>query len=58
MWVKLIRFGYLTEEDKQGHEPFSSDEEMYKTYSGYYNIEVTSNTPLKIIKFQLIPRKT
>ncbi|MHA1923271.1 MAG: ASCH domain-containing protein [Candidatus Heimdallarchaeota archaeon] len=53
-WIKLTRFRYLTEEDKQGHESFSTDEEMYRTYSGYYDTNVTPDTPLKIIKYKLM----
>ncbi len=52
--VKKTTFGELTEEDWEGHEEFSSQEEMYKTYSKYYNRQVDKNTPLKIIKFELI----
>jgi len=44
----------LTEEDKKGHEAFTSDKEMYDTYSKYYQIEVTPNTTIKIIRFSLI----
>ena len=53
-WIKSTRFGYLTEEDKKGHESFSSDEEMYRTYSRYYNINVTPDTPLNVIKYELL----
>lgn len=53
-WVKCTRFEYLSEEDKEGHEPFSKDEEMYDTYSRYYNMKVTPETPVKIIKYKLI----
>ncbi len=52
--VKETTFGELTEEDKEGHEEFSSDEEMYVTYSKYYKMEVKPQTKLKIIKFKLI----
>ena len=31
LWVKETKFGLLTEDDKEGHEKFSSDEEMYTT---------------------------
>lgn len=43
--------GELTEEDKSGHERFSSDEEMYKTYEKHYNRQVTSETQVKIVWF-------
>ena len=54
LWVKETRFGYFTGEDKEGHERFSSDEEMYATYSRYYNMEVTPETEVKVIKYRLI----
>src|SRR5947209_4915394 len=44
--------GELTKEDKEGHEKFSSDEEMYKTYSGYYNKPVGPETTIKLIRFK------
>lgn len=44
----------LTEEDKQGHENFYSEERMYRTYKKYYNKEISENTPIKIIKFELL----
>lgn len=52
--VREVPFKDLTEEDLDGHEKFSSDEEMYETYSGYYNQPVTKDTLVKIIKFKLI----
>jgi hypothetical protein len=47
------RLGDLQEDDWQGHEKFVSDEEMYKTYSGYYNREVTEDDLVKIINFEV-----
>ncbi|HLD56905.1 MAG TPA: ASCH domain-containing protein [archaeon] len=52
--VRETTFGDLTKEDKEGHEKFSSDKEMYETYSGYYKIDVTTKTNVKVIKFKLI----
>ena len=52
--VKQTTFGNLAEEDWDGHEKFSSDEEMYKTYEGYYGRPVDQNSPVTIIKFELI----
>lgn len=52
--VKLKTFEELNEDDWMGHESFNSKEEMYKQYSLYYNQKVTSKTPLKIIKFELL----
>lgn len=48
------KFGDLSPEDKSGHEDYESDEEMYKTFSGYYNTEVNADTELKIIHFKLV----
>ncbi len=51
--VKETIFGELTDEDWDGHEKFSSDEEMHRTYSKYYHRQVGKNSPVKIIKFEL-----
>lgn len=52
--VLVKKMSELTKEDKKGHEKFKDDLEMYETYSGYYNREVTSQTEVKIIRFELI----
>ncbi len=52
-WVKRTTFDRLTVEDREGHEPFASEEEMYETYEQYYGREITADTPLKVIKFRL-----
>ena len=52
--VKETTFGELTEEDWDGHEKFPSEEELYKTYSKYYNYQIDKDTPLKVIKFELV----
>jgi len=52
--VRETTFGELTNDDKAGHEAFANDEEMYATYSRYYNMAVTPKTNLKIIKFRLM----
>ena len=54
--IKEITFGELSEKDKMGHESFVNDEAMYTTYSRYYNITVTSETNLKIIRFKLVDK--
>ena len=51
--VKETAFKYLNDNDWDGHEKFSSPEEMYKTYSKYYKTKVTKNTIVKIIKFNI-----
>ncbi|MDD2935524.1 MAG: ASCH domain-containing protein [Candidatus Pacebacteria bacterium] len=52
--VRETTFGNLTEDDWDGHEKFESEKQMYETYSGYYNREVTKDSPVKVIKFELI----
>ncbi len=47
-------FGKLTDEDKKGHEHFVTIEQIYKTYTKYYKKEVTSQTLVKIIWFELL----
>lgn len=51
--TKETTFSELTEEDWKGHEKFESIEEMYATYSKYYNREVAPESPVKVIKFDL-----
>lgn len=52
--VKITTFWKITFEDIEWHEKFDTHEEMLKTYSSYYNIEVTNETELKIIKFKIL----
>lgn len=54
LWVKETTFGELTDEDKAGHEKFNSDQDLYNTYSRYYSVRITPDTPLKVIKFRLL----
>ena len=49
--MQVRTLGTLTDEDWDGHERFSSPEEMYTTYQGYYDREVDENTEVKILKF-------
>lgn len=52
--VKETSLGNMNNEDLEGHEKYSSDEEMYKTLSKYYNNKkVNKDTIVKIIKFKL-----
>lgn len=53
--VKVLekKFGELTDDDKQGHETFETDTDMYAEYSKYYRTKVDQNTPLKIIWFEV-----
>lgn len=48
------KFKDLNEQDLDGHEKFESKDEMYATYTTYYNKTVDENTLVKIIKFELI----
>lgn len=54
--TKVVKkpLGQLTIEDKKGHEKFSSDQEMYDTYSKYYTQQIGPDTIIKIIWFKLI----
>ncbi len=52
--IKEMILENLTPADKEGHEEFSSDEEMYQIYSKYYKTKVTPKTRVKIIKFKLL----
>lgn len=52
--VKELPLKDLGEEDKKGHETFSSLQQMYQTYAGYYNKKVDGNTLIKIIRFKLL----
>ncbi len=44
----------LDDIDWEGHERFSSEEEMYKTYKEYYGDKVDKDTIVKIIRFKLL----
>lgn len=46
--------GKLTIEDKEGHETFDTDQEMYDTYSHYYGKTITTSSPVKILWFRLV----
>ncbi len=46
----------LDAQDKLGHETFESNEEMYKTYSKYYQTDVGPSTTVKVIWFDLIQK--
>lgn len=53
MSVKTL--GSLDKSDWEGHETYTSTEEMYKTYEGYYGKVVGPDTELKIIHFSFVP---
>ncbi len=48
--------GLLTKKDKIGHEPFSTDAEMYRTFSTYYNRPVDKETLVKLIHFKILAK--
>lgn len=52
--VREKKMGELEESDFDGHEKFSNEEEMYKTYRTYYGDRVVSDTIVKIIRFKLL----
>ncbi len=52
--VKETSFDVLTDDDWTGHEKFVSDNVMYKTFEKYYNRSVNKNSPVKIIKFEIL----
>lgn len=52
--VREKSFKELTDEDFEGHEKFSSPEEMMKTYKENYGDQVTMDTLIKMIDFKLL----
>lgn len=52
--VNQTTFSALSSQDREGHESFASEEEMFKQYTIYYKKPVTKETPLKIIKFKIL----
>ena len=52
--IREKQFLKLNEEDFNGHEKFSSKEEMHKTHKGYYGGQFSPETIVKIIRFKLI----
>ena len=47
-------FDLLTDEDWDGHEKYGSDEEMYALFSRYYGLEVSADSTVKVIHFEII----
>lgn len=50
-------FKDMTVEDADGHETFTTLDEMYETYSRYYQTKVGPDTLVKVIKFKLLERR-
>jgi hypothetical protein len=51
--VRETILGKLAPEDWDGHEKFQSEDEMYETYSRYYNRPIDTSTPIKVIRFEV-----
>lgn len=53
--VKVIErpMGKLKEEEIEGHEKYASSDEMYATFSRYYDQPIGPDTAVKIIWFKL-----
>ncbi len=55
--IESSTFGSLSPEERQGHEKFASEKEMYDTYNRYYGslgIPITPDTKIKIVRFRLL----
>jgi len=48
------KFSELTDTDWEGRKRFDSDEEMFKTFSNFYNKPVDENTVIKIVHFHVL----
>lgn len=47
-------FKDLTDEEKTGHEKYTNEEKLFKTFEKYYGKPVDKNTIFKIIHFKLV----
>jgi hypothetical protein len=54
--VREKRLGDITSEDEvsEGHERFTDAEERLRTYKKYYGDQVTPDTIVKMLKFELV----
>jgi len=50
------RLGDITDEDFDGHEKFTTKQHMLETYQAYYGPQVTFDTPVKIVRFNFLPK--
>ena len=48
------KIGEVDEKDFIGHEPFESEEEMYRIYKSYYGERINKETIIKIIRFKIL----
>ncbi len=46
--------GEVNDDDFTDHKKFETKEAMYQSYMDYYQTEVTGNTLLKIVNFELL----
>ncbi len=49
------RLGEVGKDDYDAYDTFSSNDELVKTYQGYYGGSVSAKTPVKIIHFTFLP---
>lgn len=56
--LRAKTLGTLEESDWEGHERYSTETEMYKTFKGFYGDEVGPDTEVKIIDFTFTPKAT
>lgn len=47
-------FKDLRDEDKLGHEKYSSEKEMFETFENYYKKPINSETLVKVAWFELL----
>lgn len=55
--VFIKKFKDLTSSDKVGHETYSSEEEMYLSFSNDYKTKVGPYTELKVIKYVMVENR-
>ncbi|MCR4333427.1 MAG: ASCH domain-containing protein [Patescibacteria group bacterium] len=49
--LKVTTLGTLTDEDRAGHEKYTSDDEIYASFRKYYGDKVDENSEVKILTF-------
>jgi hypothetical protein len=52
--IRVKKLGEIEDEDFEGHEKFTSKEEMLATYKKYYGDKVGWSAFVKIIEFKLL----
>jgi hypothetical protein len=56
--LKVTTFENLVPDDWVGHETYTSAEEIYTTYRGYYGSDVSRASELKIVTFDFVKNKS